>query len=38
MDEVAERALQFQSLGGEGTGGLNAEGVFLAQSLNFCGG
>jgi len=31
-DEVAERALQFQGFGGEGARGLNAAGVFIAQT------
>ena len=38
VDEVAERALQFQSFGGEGAGGFDAAGVLLAQSLNPSGG
>ena len=33
-DEAAKRALQLQGFGGEGVGGHNAAGVFLAQSLN----
>ena len=32
VDKVAEGALQGQCFGGEGAGGLNAAGVFLAQS------
>ena len=34
VDEVAEGALQGQGFGGEGAGGFNAAGVFLAQGVD----
>ena len=33
VDEVAELAFQFQGFGGEGAGGFEGAGVFLAERL-----
>jgi hypothetical protein len=34
VDEVAERALQFQSLGGEGAGGSQGAGVLAGSAFS----
>jgi hypothetical protein len=38
VDEVAEGALQFQGFGGEGAGGSDGAGVFVAQCVKAGGG
>ena len=38
VDEVAERVLQFQGFGGEGTSGLDRAGVFVSQRVDSGGG